>query len=152
MRTLVYHERWRNHSEDEIEALKKLTEMERTEGNHHNYCSTASSLAEKLIETERLDEAWETMITIIPLITKEEEWFPYGLGRTIITTCIHIILHFGAESLQASSLWQTIKEIPQHAVNNWGPINRRDFHFPWNSNNGWYPSPYICFCPVRVET
>ncbi|KOS03699.1 hypothetical protein AM598_05180, partial [Paenibacillus polymyxa] len=81
---------------------------------------TASSLAEKFIEAGRLDEAWETMETIIPLIIKEEEWFLYGLGRTIITTCIHIILHFGAESLQASSLWQTIKGILQPAANHMG--------------------------------
>ena len=120
LRALVYHEKWRNHAEGEIEALKKLTEMEKTEGNSHNYCSTASSLAEKLIETGRLDEAWETMVTIIPLITKKEEWFLYGLGRNIISACIHIIFHFGAESRQASSLWQTIKGILQPAANNMG--------------------------------
>ncbi|MDY8022073.1 hypothetical protein [Paenibacillus polymyxa] len=120
LRTLVYYERWRNHAEGEITALKKLAEMERIEGNQHNYCSTASSLAEKFIETGRLDEAWETMATIIPLITKEEEWFLYGLGRTIIASCIHIILHFGAESRQASSLWQTIKGILQPAANHMG--------------------------------
>ncbi|MGG4213962.1 hypothetical protein [Paenibacillus sp. FSL L8-0638] len=122
LRTLVYHERWRNHPEGEIEALKKLAEMEKIEENSSNYCSTASSLAEKLIETGRWDEAWETMATIIPLITKEKEWFLYGLGRNIITACIHIIMHFGAKSRQATSLWQTIKGGLQPAANNMGTI------------------------------
>ncbi|MCV9948581.1 hypothetical protein [Paenibacillus sp. BT-177] len=122
LQALVYHERWRNHVEGEIEALKKLVEMEKIEENSSNYCSTASSLAEKLIETGRWDEAWETMATIIPLITKEKEWFLYGLGRNIITTCIHIIMHFGAKSRQATSLWQTIKGVLQPAANNMGTI------------------------------
>ncbi|ADO57772.1 hypothetical protein [Paenibacillus polymyxa] len=122
LRTLVYHERWRNHAEGEIEALKKLAEMEKIEENSSNYCSTASSLAEKLIETGRWDEAWETMATIIPLITKEKEWFLYGLGRNIITACIHIIMHFGAKSRQATSLWQMIKGVLQPATNNMGTI------------------------------
>ncbi len=122
LQTLVYHEKWRNHAEGEIEAFKKLAEMEKIEGNSSNYCSTASSLAEKLIETGRWDEVWETMVTIIPLITKEKEWFLYGLGRNIITACIHIIMHFGAKSRQATSLWQTIKGVLQPAANNMGTI------------------------------
>ncbi|KZE77791.1 hypothetical protein AV545_10105 [Paenibacillus jamilae] len=122
LQTLVFHERWRNHAEGEIEALKKLAKMEKIEGKSSNYCSTASSLTEKLIETGRWDEAWETMATIIPLITKEKEWFLYGLGRNIISACSHIIMHFGAKSRQAASLWQTIKGVLQPAANNMGTI------------------------------
>jgi len=104
---LRFYEEVRKNPRGELEALFKIFELKTENASDWDYCLLLSDIAEKQVELEEIQEAFDTVLKMLPRLKNICDWKNFGLGRSFIGTCMDIIISGSSDN--AIQLWNYMK-------------------------------------------
>jgi len=107
LKQLATYEKRRINPAGELDALLNLLPLKQETANDRDICSLLNNIAKKHIELGQIPEAFTTVSRLLPRLVQVEGWENVGLGRSIMETCMDVIIE--GDMHTASQIWSVVK-------------------------------------------
>ena len=107
LQQLRFFEQQLGNTKEELSALRQLFTLTKDILNDWDYCSLSVTIAERQIDLNHPNKAFQLMWRMMPRLRRISHWREVGLGRSAMAVCMDVVISGDEET--ASRMWRRIK-------------------------------------------